>query len=260
MAGLFTRLRRHPFPVEAWFERVVAVSYAFPIESLRALVPAPLVIDAFEGHGFVTVALVWTRGLRPAVLPRWLGQDFFLAGYRVFVRMRDEDGRRLRGLKILRSETDKARMVVSGNLLTHYQYRKITLEETVTDREHRVVTQRRDGAVTLDLRFDPGDAPATPPSGSPFPDWTTARRFAGPMPFTFDSEGDGRFVVIEGKREQWTPRPVRVIDATVGLFTEELFRDCRPILANAFMVERVPFRWERGRLVTPRVYEDASDE
>lgn len=89
--------------------------------------PEPLEIDAFEDFGFLTVALVWTRGLRPAALPRWLGQDFFLAGYRVFVKLRDEKGRHLRGLKILRSETDKRRMVWSGNLLTHYAYRKITL-------------------------------------------------------------------------------------------------------------------------------------
>src|SRR5262249_19224880 len=155
-------------------------------------------IDAHDGLGFVTVALVWTRGLRPARLPRWLGQDFFLAGYRVFVRMRDEDGRRLRGLKILRSETDKARMGLAGNLLTHYAYRRGPREERVGAAEHRVVTRRADGTVTLDLAFDPAAAPEAPPPGSPFPDWATARRFAGPMPFTFDADGDGRFVIIEG--------------------------------------------------------------
>lgn len=89
-------MRRHPFPVEAFFERVVAVSFAFPSEQLRPLVPEPLEVDTYEGLGFITVALVWTRGLRPAALPRFLGQDFFLAGYRVFVRMRNDDGRRLR--------------------------------------------------------------------------------------------------------------------------------------------------------------------
>jgi len=100
--------------VVAWFERVIAISFAFPERLLRPLVPAPLEVDSFEGLGFVTVALVWTRGLRPALLPRFLGQDFFLAGYRVFTRLRDTDGRRLRGLKIIRSETDKAHMVWSG--------------------------------------------------------------------------------------------------------------------------------------------------
>jgi hypothetical protein len=250
MPGLLARLRRHPFPVTAWFDRVVAVSFAFPSEQLRPLLPGPLEVDAFEGLGFVTVAMVWTRGLRPAVLPRWLGQDFFLAGYRVFVKLRDERGRHLRGLKILRSETDKARMVWSGNLLTHYSYRKIELSETSEGRAQRVLT-RHGGRVTLDLAFDAQSEPAAPPPGSPFPGWHAARRFAGPMPYTFDAEGDGRFVAIEGKRSEWTPRPIEVLSWHVGLFGEEGFPGRDPVLANAFLVEGVPYRWERGRMLTP---------
>ena len=110
-------LRRHPFPVLARFERVVATSFAFPIAVLQPIIPAGLEIDSYGDLGFVTVALVWTRDLRPAGFPAFVGQDFFLAGYRVFTRLRDASGRRLRGLKILRSETDKRRMVWAGNLL-----------------------------------------------------------------------------------------------------------------------------------------------
>src|SRR6267378_2943496 len=108
--SFLTHIKRHPFPVAAWFERVAAVSFAFPEAVLRPLVPSALEIDAYEGLGFVTVALVWTRRLRPAGFPAFLGQDFFLAGYRVFTRLRGESGRRLRGLNILRSETDQSRM------------------------------------------------------------------------------------------------------------------------------------------------------
>jgi len=39
-------------PVLAWFERVVAVSFAFPEEILRPLVPQPLEVDSHEGWGF----------------------------------------------------------------------------------------------------------------------------------------------------------------------------------------------------------------
>ncbi len=115
-AGFLEHLRKHPFPVVAWFERVVAVSFAFQETVLRPLAPNSLEIDTYEGLGFVTVALVWTKRLRPAGFPVFLGQDFFLAGYRVLTRLRDESGRGLRGLKILRSETDKRRMVWLGNL------------------------------------------------------------------------------------------------------------------------------------------------
>ncbi len=251
MPTLLSRLKRHPFPVVAQFERVVAVSFAFPEMLLRPLVPEPLEIDAFEGCGFVTVALVWTRGLRPVFLPRFLGQDFFLAGYRVFTRLRDSDGRRLRGLKIIRSETDRAGMVRAGNLLTHYNYRRVDVEERRDGATWHVRTRLPGGAQTLDVSLDLAAEVAAPPPGSPFRDWHAARRFAGPMPFTFDHEGGGRFVVIEGRRGEWTPRPIVVERCSVALFDEEPFRGTPPVLANAFTVENVPYRWERGRLVTP---------
>ena len=107
--SLLKYLRRHPFPVVAQFERVVAVSFAFPETILRLMVPNALEIDTYEGLGFLTVAMVWTNKLRPAGFPEVLGQDFFLAGYRVFTRLREESGRRLRGLNILRSETTAVR-------------------------------------------------------------------------------------------------------------------------------------------------------
>jgi len=244
-------LKRHPFPVLAHFERVVAVSFAFPEHTLAPLVPEGLRIDTYDGYGFVTVALVKTRRLRPAGFPEMFGRDFFLAGYRIFTRLRDESGRNLRGLRILRSETDKSGMVSLGNLMTGYNYRKVSLEIHDTGSVTRIITKLPDGHKTLDLAFDAGTPDAELPPGSPFADWRTARRFAGPMPFTFSPENDGRFVVIEGRRADWTPRPITVYDWHVGLFDEAPLAGTTPILANAFCVENVPYRWERGRVLRP---------
>lgn len=245
------QLKHHPFPVLARFERVVAVSFAFPESALRPLVPEGLEIDVFEGFGFVTAALVWTRDLRPAGFPEFLGQDFFLAGYRIFTRLQDNSGRRLRGLKILRSETDKRRMVSLGNLMTGYNYRHVDLLIEKSGSETRVKTSLPDGSTTLDLAFDAESENAELPPHSPFKDWRTARRFAGPMPFTFSPEADGSFVVIEGSRTEWVPRPIVVKDWQVGLFDEAPLNGVKPILANAFAVENVAYRWEKGRIVKP---------
>ena len=248
MAPFLKYLRRHPFPVVAWFDRVVAVSFAFPEEALRPLIPKGLEIDTYAGLGFVTVAMVWTRKLRPAGFPAMLGQDFFLAGYRIFTRLNDQ-GRRLRGLKILRSETDRSRMVWSGNLLTHYHYRRVNVQIDEGAGQTRVVTTLPDGTPTLDLTFAATDD-ATLPEGSPFGDWPTARRFAGPMPFTFSPEDESEtFVVIEGSRQGWVPLPVAVKEWRVGLFDESPLRGAKPVLANAFAVNGVAYRWKRGRVV-----------
>jgi hypothetical protein len=246
---MFPSLKRHPFPVVAHFDRVVAVSFAFPKEVLRPLVPRGLGIDCYEGFGFVTVALVWTRKLRPCGIPRFLGRDFFLAGTRIFTQLEDESGRRLRGLKIIRSETDKRTMVWAGNLMTGYNYRLARVNIDEEGAETRIVVKRPDGEVSLDLCFDAQSPDPGLPLGSPFLDWRTARRFAGPMPFTFSPENDGSFVVIEGGRGEWKPRPVGVKSWEVGLFHEAPLRGATPVLANAFVVEDVDYRWEKGRIV-----------
>lgn len=227
----------------------MAVSFAFPEAVLRSIVPQPLEIDAYEGLGFVTVAMVWTKRLRPTGFPEMLGQDFFLAGYRVFTRLRDQSGRRLRGLNILRSETDKRRMVWSGNLLTRYHYRHVHVRLEKAGSETRVETSLPDGTPTLALTFGTPDDSLALPHGSPFHDWHTARLFAGPMPFTFTAEDDGSFVVIEGRRQNWTPRPVPVKDWHVSLFQEDSLRGTKPVLANAFTVEDISYRWEKGRRI-----------
>jgi uncharacterized protein YqjF (DUF2071 family) len=241
----------HPFAVVARFERVVAVSFAFPEAIIRPLVPDGLEIDTHEGLAFLTVAMVWTKKLRPAGFPEFLGQDFLLAGYRVFTRLRDESGRRLRGLNIIRSETDKKRMVWAGNILTAYNYRHMNVRMTKSGSESTVETCQADGTRTMTLTFGEPSENVTLPTGSPFRDWHTARLFAGPMPFTFSPRSDGRFVVIEGSRQNWTPRPIPVKNWEVGLFQEQPFRGTKPILANAFSVEDVNYRWEKGRIVCP---------
>lgn len=151
-------------------------------------------MDTHEGLGFLTVAMVWTRKLRPMGFPEFLGQDFLLAGYRVFTRLRDESGRRLRGLKIIRSETDKRRMVWAGNLLTAYNYRHVHARATASGSETTVETSLANGTRTVLLTFGQPAEGLPVPAGSPFRDWHGARLFAGPMPFTFSPRADGRFV------------------------------------------------------------------
>lgn len=240
------RFKRHPFPVVARFDRVLALSYALPAPVLEPLLPPGLVLDTYAEHGFLTIALVQTRGLRPAALPPALGQDFFLSGYRIFARYRDRAGHTRRGLRILRSDTDRRLMAWAGNLLTHYNYRlaRVRLVESAGRLELTVDTG---GAADLELSADLAHEPLAPPSGSPFPDFAAARRFAGPLPWTFDYERETHSIVmIEGVRQHWEPRPVAVEVRRATFFELPPFAAARPVLANAFTLEGVDYRWERG--------------
>src|SRR5262249_2308990 len=101
---MLAKMRRPPFPVEAFFRHSLVLTYAYPEEVLRPFLPRGLTLDVYEGWGFLAIALVQTEALRPAGWPKALGRDFFLSGYRVFSRYRRPDGGELRGLRILRSD------------------------------------------------------------------------------------------------------------------------------------------------------------
>ena len=50
------------------------------------------------------------------------------------------------------------------------------------------------------------------PEGSPFTRWEDARKFSGPLPFTFTCEAEKkRVLIVEGVRSDWKPVPVRVL-------------------------------------------------
>jgi uncharacterized protein YqjF (DUF2071 family) len=246
---MFASLQRHPFSVEAFFEYSLVLTFALPEAILAPMLPPGLMLDSFEGNGFVAIALVQTKALRPKGLPQWLGKDFFLSGYRIFTRHRTTRGQTLRGLFILRSDADSRGMVQVGNLLTHYRYRFARVSSKRNADTLSIDVQTPSAEADLALHAQLGPAPAQPPAGSPFPDWATARRFAGPLPYTFDYEAATESVVlVKGVRKVWEPRPVAVSIARCTFFEACAFNGATPQLANAFFLENVPYHWKRGVL------------
>ena len=244
-ASLRTQLRRHPIPMRAELEDCLTLAYAVPAERLTPLLPPGLELETLRGCGFVAVALVRARSLRPSGLPSGLGQDFFLSGYRVFTTFRQPGGRIIRGLRILRSDADRAAMVTGGNLLTHYHYHRCDARVDVSANRLDYTVRSDDGAADLDVTADL--TRHNLPAGSPFASVREARRFAGPLPFTFDYERETHSIVaINGRRMHWQPAPVSVDVRAIGFFDQPAFAGCTPILAAAFHVRRVSYRWERG--------------
>jgi uncharacterized membrane protein YphA (DoxX/SURF4 family) len=239
-------LQRHPLPVRARFEHCLVLTYALPRGVLEPLLPPGLTLDTRGEWGFAAVAMVQTRRLRPTFLPRGLGQDFFLAGYRLFVKYRTPQGRTLRGLYILGSDADRWNMVIGGNLLTHYRYRKCAARVQRSSAAMAIDVFSRDGRGDVSLSADLS-AGAGLPIGSPFATWSDARAFAGPLPYTFDHEPQtGSIIVIRGERRQWRPRPVQVQVERLTFFDSLPLGGSRPVLAAAFAVDHIEYRWRRG--------------
>jgi uncharacterized protein YqjF (DUF2071 family) len=241
-------LKRHPIPVRARFRYSLVLTYAFPEQMLEELLPPGLNLDTHNGFGFLAIAMVQTESLRPAFLPACFGRDFFLIGYRIFARYRTRAGRTLRGLRILRSDTDNSLMAFVGNRLTHYNYRVAEVSVKEDCRRLQIGIKTVDAGSDLDVAADLTSRPAPLPAGSPFANLREARHFAGPLPFTFDYETETRsIVVIEGVRKNWKPQPIRVEVFKNTFFDKAPFNEATPVLANAFLVENIFYNWRRGR-------------
>jgi hypothetical protein len=234
-------LKDHPFAVSAFFESSLVLTYAVPREELQPLIPECLQLDTFEDKwAFVAVAMVQTRHLRPKGFPAFMGNDFFLTGYRIFVRYTTSTGKRLRGLYIIRSQTDKKKMEFFGNIFTHYNYTTIDIARTTSGNREEIVSK----ASGLKIVTESGEAGL--PEHSPFPGWKEARRYAGPLPFTFTyNEKKKEVLIIEGVREHWEPAPVKVVEHKVAFLDELKLNGVQ--LANAFLIKDIPYYWKKGR-------------
>jgi uncharacterized protein YqjF (DUF2071 family) len=237
-------LKKHPFAVEAFFKRSVVLTFAVRKEVLEPLIPECLSLDTFKDTwAFVAVAMVDTTGLRPKGFPEIMGNDFFLIGYRIFVQYRTNEGKRLRGLYILKSVTNKDKMAFLGNIFTHYNYTTTDIRQSQNGTHTTIQSQQSKFHVT----FENGQEDVSLPPNSPFADWKEARRYAGPLPFTFTFDKiKNEVLIIEGVRENWTPQPLSVIDYSCAFIEDLQLNDA--VLANAFIIKNIPYYWKKGRI------------
>ncbi len=240
---MFPFLKNHPFAVEAHFESSLVLTFAVPKQQLEQLIPECLELDTLNDQwAFVAVAMVQTEGLRPKGMPKMFGNDFFLIGYRIFVRYTTAAGKRLRGLYIIKSETDKRKMEFMGNVFTHYNYTTTDIQRTQAGQITTIASVKSDFKIVIENESEDVALPAD----SPFNDWKEARRFAGPLPFTFTYNSATRKVlIIEGVRQNWVPKPVKVLNYHIS-FLETLHLE-GIVLANAFIIKDIPYYWKKGK-------------
>jgi hypothetical protein len=238
-------IKNHPFAVKAFLKSSAVLTFAIPKQQIQHLIPECLQLDLFNDKwAFIAIAMVQTEDLRPKGFPKALGNDFFLVGYRVFARYTNSARKNLRGLYILKSETDNRKMEFFGNIFTHYNYTTTDINQIERNHLVEINSKRSD----FRMVFETADNENIPlPVDSPFSDWKEARRFAGPLPFTFTySPIKKEVLIIEGVRENWKPKPVRVIDYNFSFLDNLKLDEIK--LANAFIIENIPYYWKKGKI------------
>ncbi len=242
---MFRTLKDHPFAVEAHFKSSLVFTFAVPKEQLQDKIPECLTLDTFQDkYAFVAVAMVQTQDLRPKGFPKFMGNNFFLIGYRVFVRYTTKEGKNLRGLYILKSETDTKKMEFMGNIFTHYQYTTTDIKQEETATTSSISSLKSDFLVTV-KKNNRAEVPL--PKHSPFKDFKEARRYAGPLPFTFTySKEKKEVLIIEGVRQNWKPQAVEAIDFNFKFLKDQQLENA--VLANVFEIKDIPYYWKKGRI------------
>lgn len=241
---MIRKLKNHPFSVAAYFKRSLVLTFAVPIQELESRIPECLRLDTYqEKWAFLAIAMVQTEGLRPKGFPKIFGNDFFLMGVRIFVRYTDKRGRNLRGLYIIKSETNKKLMAFFGNIFTHYNYSTTDIAISHREGKEQIESASSNFRVLVNREILEPNLPIK----SPFSDWKTARRFAGPLPFTFTYNATRKEVlIIEGVRKNWKPSPVAIDKYSFDVLEKLDLKGA--VLANAFEVCDVPYFWRKGRI------------
>ncbi len=236
-------LKNHPFAVEAFFDNSLVLTFAVPKEQLQSLIPECLSLDTFKDEwAFIAVAMVQTKHLRPKRFPKFLGNHFFLIGYRIFVRYTNNKGKRLRGLYIIKSETDNKKMEFIGNLFTHYNYTTTDIKSDLNENLWSITSEKSNFKIVIDKAVSQIDLPPN----SPFKNWKEARRYAGPLPFTFTyNEKTKEILIIEGVRTNWKPQPQQIINYQINFLGALELKNL--VLANAFIIEKIPYYWKKGK-------------
>jgi len=237
-------LKNHPFAVEAFFDSSLVLTFAVPKEQLKSFIPECLELDTFQDKwAFIAVAMVQTSALRPKGFPKFLGNNFFLIGYRIFVRYTNNAGKRLRGLYIIKSETDKKKMEFFGNIFTHYNYTTTDIQQRTNGNFKTIKSEQS----KFEIIIEQTDNEIQIPENSPFTDWKDARKFAGPLPHTFTvNTKDKTILTILGVRQNWKPEPVKVNSYNFKFLNSLNLQNI--VLANAFEIKNVPYHWEKGRI------------
>lgn len=237
-------LKNHPFAVEAYFDSSLVLTFTVSKEQLQNQIPECLELDTFQDKwAFIAIAMVQTRGLRPKGFPKFMGNDFFLIGYRIFVRYTNNAGKRLRGLYIIKSQTDRKKMEFFGNIFTHYNYTTTDIQQTINKKLKTIKSVKSQFEVIAeqpksDVRI---------PEHSPFSNWKDARKFTGPLPHTFTVNAKDKTVLtIRGIRQNWNPQPLKIESYHFEFLNQLKLQNI--VLANAFEVKNTPYYWEKGKI------------
>ena len=238
-------MRPLPFPVKAWFDTFVVLFFSIDKNKMMEQLPYPLNPDCYKEHALLAVAIVKTKNFRPSFLPSWMGMKFNLVGYRFLSTYQLNETKSIRGLKIIKSQTDQKFMKFFGDKLSQYKFNYNPIK--IETRDDLVIIEGEGIDIKLRVHENPSNTPL--PTQSVFENWPSARKYAGPLLYTFEiNMFQKQISITEGTRKNWTPKPIEVISYDLEFLKQENISSLQPMLSAAFQVTNIPYSWKKATI------------
>jgi len=117
-----TSVRRLPISMKTTFQDVLLLTYAVPPPLLATQLPAAIHPYIHNGLSYISIVVGNMRGMRPGMLPEFLGTNYYQIVYRAVVCLRDLEGHERMGVFFLRSDSNDPVMSYFGNRLTEFRF------------------------------------------------------------------------------------------------------------------------------------------
>lgn len=229
-----------PFNVVTEFKAFALLLYSVDLVSAKKLIEDPFILKEHKGRGIMATAFAKVKHLRPAFLPSFLGVNFDFAGFRFMVDYHSNSKNKdLSGLKILRSVSNNKLLSAGGKIFSQYNFSYSNLEIN----QSQISTTIKGELFDIELQHSSDKRFIQ--AGSLFSDYSEARKFAGPLLYTFERKAH-KISIVEGSREHWQPRPAKIIAHRNDFFAELPFSKLDAIPEAAFTINDIPYSWQKA--------------
>ena len=203
--------------IQGVIRRRILVNFRVDPAVMQAQLPARFRPKLHEGHAIAGICLIRLEGVRPRLVPSFMGVSSENAAHRVAVRWLAEDGAR-EGVFIPRRDTGSAMNRLAGGRLFPGEHHRARFEVREDASTIDLTMRSNDGEVSVRVRGRPG---GLLPSSSCFASLAVASDFfqPGSVGYSVTSER-GRLDGIELRTHGWKVEPLQVNDVHSSYFSD----------------------------------------
>lgn len=237
-----TTIHRLPFTMKTVFQDSLLLTFAVPPEKLAALLPDCVHPYVRENRSFISILIANMRGMRPNMIPEFLGTNYYQLVYRAVVRLYDVDGREYPGVFFLRSDSNDPVMSFFGNRFTEFRFHYFHTGAI------NMIARDDELLISVESRDKGGDLVAHLRSHGPADRLPSAEGFATVQEekdtlvqlfhaYAYDSEREYIYD-LEIERGEWRLQRLEMLDCFSAFFMESPFSslDAEPV-SNVYIHE-----------------------